>query len=132
MKKTFVVLMIILFSSSGFCYNLDDFEFKGLWHLKEIVQGDKKLFKFDLKKIEGADPIGFRHSYYKSSIKDHGVEGLGLFVLPSFRLQRFSYFIRINMADSNFHLFEIVGTRGHPINALFLDREEKRYLLEKE
>lgn len=124
--------MIMLFSSPGFCYNLDNFEFKGPWHLKESIQGEKKLFKFDLKKIEGADPIGFRHSYYKSVIKEQGVEGIGIFVLPSFRLQRFSYFIRMNMTDLNFHLFEIVGTRGYPINALFLEREDERYLLEKE
>ena len=129
MKKIAFLLIISLFSFPSFSFNLDGFEFTGVWKLKSISNENKTLFEVHLNKTHDADPIGFRHSYYDVTPKSKDIVGLGIFILPSVKSKIFSYFIRLNSSDHQFHLFEILGTRGFPINGLYLENDGSRYIL---
>ena len=139
MKKIFCVLMGVLYSLSSLAsYNLDDLNLEGLWQLKDFPSQDPKekiLYDFKLGKSLGADPGGFRLSYFKNQQSNStGISGIGLFVLPSCRQGRFNYFLRLHRTDESFQLFEIIHTRGYPeVSLLHLQKSgsPKIYTLEK-
>ena len=117
MKKILGVLLSFFYSFVASGYNLDNLSLEGLWQLKDFPTDSKEriLHDFNLIKTQGADPIGFRLSYFENNKSiDRGISGVGLFVLPSCRSGRYNYFIRVNRTDQSFKLFEIVGTKGAP------------------
>ncbi|MEE2744422.1 MAG: hypothetical protein VYD54_10965, partial [Bdellovibrionota bacterium] len=117
MKKILSVLLSFFYSFTAMGYNLDNLDIEGLWQLKGFPTDSKEkiLFDFNLMKTQGADPNGFRLSYFENNKSiDRGISGVGLFVLPSCRSGRYNYFIRIDRMDQSFNLFEIVGTKGTP------------------
>ena len=119
-------------------YNLDDLDLSGAWQLKDYPSHDSKekiLYDFKLLKSLGADPDGFRLSYFNNQQSNNsGINGIGLFVLPSCRQGRFNYFLRLHRKDQSFKLFEIIHTKGHPkVNLLHIQKSgsPKIYTLEK-
>ena len=139
MKKIFCVLIGVLYSFSSLAsYNLDNLSLKGLWQLKDYPSHDSKekiLYDFKLNKTHGVDPDGFRLSYFKNQqANKSGIDGVGLFVMPSCRQGRFNYFLRLNRTDNSFQLFEIIDSKGHPnINGLIIQKSgsPKVFALEK-
>ncbi len=139
MKKMFCVLLSFLYSFSSLAsYNLDKLNLEGLWQLKDYPSHDSKekiLYDFKLNKTLGVDPEGFRLSYFTNHISTKsGIDGIGLFVMPSCRQGRFNYFLRLNRTDFTFQLFEIIDSKGYPnINALIIQKSgsPKVFALEK-
>ena len=139
MKKMFCVLLGFLYSFSSLAsYNLDKLNLEGLWQLKDYPSHDSKekiLYDFKLNKSLGVDPDGFRLSYFTNHISTKsGIDGIGLFVMPSCRQGRFNYFLRLNRTDLTFQLFEIIDSKGYPnINALIIQKSgsPKVFALEK-
>ena len=139
MKKMFCVLLGFLYSFSSLAsYNLDKLNLEGLWQLKDYPSHDSKekiLYDFKLNKTLGVDPEGFRLSYFTNHISTKsGIDGIGLFVMPSCRQGRFNYFLRLNRTDFTFQLFEIIDSKGYPnINALIIQKSgsPKVFALEK-
>ena len=135
----FCVLLGFLYSFSSLAsYNLDKLNLEGLWQLKDYPSHDSKekiLYDFKLNKTLGADPEGFRLSYFTNHISTKsGIDGIGLFVMPSCRQGRFNYFLRLNRTDFTFQLFEIIDSKGYPnINALIIQKSgsPKVFALEK-
>ncbi|MBG08727.1 MAG: hypothetical protein CME68_08215 [Halobacteriovoraceae bacterium] len=139
MKKMFCVLIGVLYSFSSLAsYNLDNLSLEGLWQLKDYPSHDSKekiLYDFKLNKTHGVDPDGFRLSYFKNQqASKSGIDGIGLFVMPSCRQGRFNYFLRLNRTDYTFQLFEIIDSRGYPdTTALIIQKSgsPKVYALER-
>ena len=139
MKKMFCVLIGVLYSFSSLAsYNLDNLSLKGLWQLKDYPSHDSKekiLYDFKLSKTHGVDPDGFRLSYFTNQqAAKSGIDGIGLFVMPSCRQGRFNYFLRLNRTDQTFQLFEIIDSRGHPDTTVLLIQKSgspKVFALEK-